>query len=349
MNKPLLLLALLGTTATAAVSFTHGDWQINCDNTHTCRVAGYQTDDGEKAPVSVLLTRAAGADAPISGKISLLTDDESPLPDHITFTLDGKNLGELRPDKNNGEAELSTAQIEALLTALQAPHADIQFSGGKTQWQLSAAGASAVLLKWDEAQGRLQTASAVTLKQRGKKAVTVAPAAKPELKAVNIQPGKPTLIAPDAADYARLNKLLDPKAECLTSDSSADQEFYSAEEKSLAVYELDARHKLVAKLCWRGPYNTTHNYGLFDNKLQNLQQRLGSDEEPMNDFDGKTISGQMKGRGLGDCWSGSEYIWTGEKYELSSALDSGLCRGFGGGAWQLPTFVSNVTEVENAQ
>ena len=166
---------------------------------------------------------------------------------------------------------------------------------------------------------------------------------------MNIQPGKPTLIAPDAADYARLNKLLDPKAECLTSDSSADQEFYSAEEKSLVVYELDARHKLVDKLCWRGPYNTTHNYGLFDNKLQNLQQRLGSDEEPMNDFDGKTISGQMKGRGLGDCWSGSEYIWTGEKYELSSALDSGLCRGFGGGAWQLPTFVSNVTEVENAQ
>ena len=43
MNKPLLLLALLGTTATAAVSFTHGDWQINCDNTHTCRIAGYQT------------------------------------------------------------------------------------------------------------------------------------------------------------------------------------------------------------------------------------------------------------------------------------------------------------------
>ncbi|MFC0035999.1 DUF1176 domain-containing protein [Cardiobacterium valvarum] len=177
MNKPFLLLALLGTTATAAVSFTHGDWQINCDNTHTCRVAGYQTDDGEKAPVSVLLTRAAGADAPISGKISLLTADESPLPDHITFTLDGKNLGELHPDKNNGEAELNAAQIEALLAALQAPRADIQFSGGKTQWQLSAAGASAVLLKWDEAQGRLQTASAVTLKQRGKKAVTVAPAA----------------------------------------------------------------------------------------------------------------------------------------------------------------------------
>lgn len=49
-------------TAVEGLSFQHDDWEVACDNTRTCRAAGYQSDDGGEAlPVSVLLTRAARA------------------------------------------------------------------------------------------------------------------------------------------------------------------------------------------------------------------------------------------------------------------------------------------------
>ena len=51
---PLLLLAPLlpahaAPAAVSGVSFTHNDWTLACDNTRTCRAAGYQRDDGDSA------------------------------------------------------------------------------------------------------------------------------------------------------------------------------------------------------------------------------------------------------------------------------------------------------------
>jgi len=48
-------------------------------------------------------------------------------------------------------------------------------------------------------------------------------------------------------------------------------------------------------------------------------------------------------RGIGDCWTHEEYVWTGKKLEKSSVGSTGLCRNIAaGGAWRLPTFVSKV-------
>ena len=49
--------------AAAPVDFTYQDWQVVCDNTRTCRLAGYQAEDSSDFPVSVLLVRHAGANA----------------------------------------------------------------------------------------------------------------------------------------------------------------------------------------------------------------------------------------------------------------------------------------------
>lgn len=67
MYRPALpmILALLPTALWAqektppGVSFYHHDWELACDNTRTCRAAGYQSDNDELL-VSVLLTRKAG-------------------------------------------------------------------------------------------------------------------------------------------------------------------------------------------------------------------------------------------------------------------------------------------------
>ncbi len=68
-----LFIALAAPTALPARaedgSFDHQDWQLVCDNTRTCRVAGYQRDDADM-PVSVLLTRKAGTGTAVVGRVT---------------------------------------------------------------------------------------------------------------------------------------------------------------------------------------------------------------------------------------------------------------------------------------
>lgn len=55
------------TAAESGVSFEHKDWEVACDNTLTCRVAGYASEEGKGG--SVLLTRKAGPDTVATGEV----------------------------------------------------------------------------------------------------------------------------------------------------------------------------------------------------------------------------------------------------------------------------------------
>ena len=54
----------------AAVTFSHKDWDLSCDNTLTCRAAGYAAD-GEESGSTVLLTRKAGSGEPVGNQVML--------------------------------------------------------------------------------------------------------------------------------------------------------------------------------------------------------------------------------------------------------------------------------------
>ena len=60
--KKVLLLTLLPVAAMATsiqgIGENYQDWDLVCDNTGTCRMAGYQDESSD--PVSILFTRAAG-------------------------------------------------------------------------------------------------------------------------------------------------------------------------------------------------------------------------------------------------------------------------------------------------
>jgi hypothetical protein len=52
IKLPFTAIVLVASHAPAAESqqfpFVHHDWEIACDNTRTCRAAGYQADDAER-------------------------------------------------------------------------------------------------------------------------------------------------------------------------------------------------------------------------------------------------------------------------------------------------------------
>lgn len=100
-RKSLLLLAVLPLAAPAfddnGSYFEHKNWEIACDNTGTCRAAGYQAGEEDQA-ISLLLVRDAGADAAITGEITVIDpngDDKNrqALSGHLY--LDDKNLGNI--------------------------------------------------------------------------------------------------------------------------------------------------------------------------------------------------------------------------------------------------------------
>ena len=80
MRTILILTAALGATIHAAparaadlpqLRFQHHDWELACDNTRSCRAAGYHVEEGDNAPVTVLLERRAGAGTPFTARIML--------------------------------------------------------------------------------------------------------------------------------------------------------------------------------------------------------------------------------------------------------------------------------------
>jgi hypothetical protein len=108
----------------------------------------------------------------------------------------------------------------------------------------------------------------------------------------------------------------------------------------LEVVRLDAKKLLVSHRCWLAAYNAGSGYWVID------------DAPPWNpvavttmgsDFVAGTITASHKGRGLGDCWSIDAWSWDGRRFVPTASETSGLCKGVApGGAWSLPTLVTDV-------
>ena len=81
-------------TLTPGPSFSHGDWELACDNTGTCRAVGYPPDTGRNG-AAVLLTRPAGPHAPVSGRLMVQRYDLEHVPERLRLVIDGEDLGEL--------------------------------------------------------------------------------------------------------------------------------------------------------------------------------------------------------------------------------------------------------------
>jgi hypothetical protein len=94
------------------LTFSHLDWALSCDNTHTCRAAGYQSDEDADFPVSILLTRKAGPSEPVTGRLALGEYDGQPvLPEafKLALRINGKPVGHVALSKKKRAAGGSDA------------------------------------------------------------------------------------------------------------------------------------------------------------------------------------------------------------------------------------------------
>jgi len=341
------LCALIGSSIAAAaepVSFVLRDWELACDNTRTCRAAGYQPGDGGM-PVSVLLTREAGPGAPVSAEVSFGDDwDESvfermPQIFRVVFVIDGRRHGEIAIDRKTLAASLTPAQTTALLKALKRDSV-IEFHNTDLVWTLSDAGASAVLLKMDEAQGRIDTPGA--LRKPGKRSETLVPPPLPMpiVRAVEPHPALPAdkrfLAKHGTALRAELRRNVNEE-DCI--DLHGNERGEDETPQPLEIVRLTKTQLLVSTRCWMGAYNMGNGYWVINDKPP-FRPLLVT--QMANEFENGTLTGSHKGRGLGDCWNHQEWVWDGARFVHTASASTGMCRGFPGGAWRLPTLVTDV-------
>lgn len=319
-------------SASEGVRFSHHDWEIACDNTLTCRAAGYQREDDERV-VSLLLTRRAGAREGLSGQLQLGAPDGSPGVSSATLRIGDRSHGTLRFDEASDVAALSPAQVTALVAALRRDGGIRVDAGEQGSWSLSDRGASAVFLKMDEVQGRLGTPSALVRRGDGDETGVPAPVPAPVIRVPGLVPDRDgdAAIARDPALLAELRRTVDDE-DCAHIGEGGAQE-------RLVVTRLDASSLLVTTTCWMAAYNVGEGFWVINDQAPYAPRIVTTSA---SSFEDGMIQALHKGRGLGDCWSSRSWAWNGREFVLAGAGGTDLCRGVPGGAWDLPTYVSEI-------
>ena len=300
--KKVLLLTLLPVAAMATsiqgIGENYQDWDLVCDNTGTCRMAGYQDESSD--PVSILFTRAAGENAAVEGKFTILpfgeTDRDVQVGQDIEIWLNSTSLGKVKHISDDEPDKLTEEQTKALLSGLK-KESEIRLTYGKTTLKVSDKGAAAAMLKMDEFQQRLNTPSAL-IRQGQEKHAVLAPQAAPKVEAVSVNNRK-------TIELKRGEKQFNHVLALLRKANSCDDEDITSQD--ITLYPLTQNKVLAEALCVRGAYQSTNYYAVLDDKLSKVEQVL-EDQYNFAYYDEKLnaliVEGSYKSSGLAESWYG---------------------------------------------
>lgn len=345
IKAALLCMASLSFPALAepnGISFDHKDWEVVCDNTLTCRAAGYSAE--EEASGSVLITRKAGPNTPVTVDVVLaeMDADETAPQAPLTLWIDGNSLGDIATEDND-TWRLTDEQASRLIEAVKGS-SKVEFKGGAKPFVLSDDGAYAVLLKMDDVQRRIGTPGALSKKGDKAEDSVAAAIAAPVIQAGPVEEGedRPLTKAEIATLKPRLLAALSASNEC--ERLSAPQEEVIDGDNDITLTPLDSKHAVISALCWRGAYNEGYGFWVVDNALKGEPKFITNSA---TDYSDGVISLGQRGRGIGDCWASAEWVWDGETFRKSSESTTGMCRSIRtGGTWDLPEFVAEVKDAK---
>ena len=322
-----LAIALLGIAH--AQTHVFKDWAVACDNTRHCEAVAYQSDDSESAPVVLWLSRDAGPNAAVHIQIDV---DDSEDPQQLALHLGTTTLKGITRGK-----DLSPSQTRQLLAYVLVGQ-EITLTHGAKRWQLSLAGSNAALLKMDDVQGRVGTPGALV--RKGKR---------PEASVPSKLPAPQVQAAPWPATSAADQALLQPILNSITPRECWD-DLPDDSGPETSITRVSGTQVLVMRECGRGAYQGGSGLWLANSKPPYAAKRLDlplpggeSTDYVMNaSLDKGRLESYAKGRGVNDCGSGFDWVWTGKSFVLTGAWDAPLCRGLAGGGYSLRTWTTDL-------
>jgi hypothetical protein len=298
------------------------DWTVTCGNNGDCVAFG----GGESGTGWLRIVMPAGPEAvPVVEMGMGFGADTLPR----TLTLDGRAYG---LDVRDNVARVAGERARALIAALAGARTAAIGTGDDTL-EFSVSGVSAALLWIDEQQGRLDTVTALI--RKGDAPASTVPGA-PALPMVTAAPAvaqtgmKNGTQLPDAVeDLARVR------------DCRVDTDYSPDFQYATQQYRLAADTVLWGVPCFMGAYNTGYLYVLTDSagaspRVVSLPTTGEAMETPINpDYDPATrrLEAFGKGRGIGDCGTLHQWIWTGREFVLEHERVMDACMGVTADLW----------------
>jgi Protein of unknown function (DUF1176) len=333
-----LLCLLISLKAAAQEPFFHKDWALSCDNTHTCYAEGYQ-EESALSPISMLITRPAGPKTAVSIKLQLqasyeLGNEQDPGLDW-TFKLGGETL-KTTVKRDSLTWNLTPQQVQKVLPKLL-NHSFATVYDGRHEWVLSLQGAKAVLLKMDEFQGRIDTPSAIVKRGHQPESKVLKPLPMPIIKAV--LPLKSSALTKD--NEIQLKEAIVAQIDKEDYSTRCNEVNSAPTAKDFSIHPLSKDRLLLGYACPVGAYNFSGLFWMVNTQEPYSPHLLEITGDYFDPEDG-TITEVMKGRGVGDCIYKQSWVYDGQRFVVASTISDTMCRGFAGGAWSIPKFVSRV-------
>lgn len=319
-----------GTPVKAAGQlFQFKDWEVACDNTRRCQVAGYLREEGglegvEFEPVALLLTREAGPQAPVEVKLIAPTADNSKRASNAKWQVltDTTQLPAV-----SAEQAWPAAIAQTLMTVLPKLQ-NLGFRRGKDERYVSLSGLNAALLKMDDVQGRVGTPGALLRKGDKPESAVLPPLPAPEIRPVPCMAARKSdaaLIAPILAAVK--------KRDCW-DDVPSDKD------AAPGIVRLSETRVMVTRLCWQAAYqsgraawvaNSASPYNPEPVKFPAVDGKDMASPTGLELLADGTAMSATKGRGIGDCWETTAWAWTGQRFELTQSTATAMCRQIPGG------------------
>ncbi len=351
MRKMLFLLVTSAWALLASESFSHKDWRVACDNTHTCRMAGYteHTVDWEDVPLSILIERDAGPKSRISGFIHV---------DNSMGNLDMYNLTDRTLKMYIGtwvyvidpSGKLSQAQTDSLIDALVKDQEIRLTYGDSYEWSVSQQGSFAAMLKMDDYQKRIGTIGAMFKKGKQNEDDVLKAEPVPVIDVPRFYPNvqaDATLLELPMTDGEL--QLLQHLLSRFYSKHGGNKCWMDAEEakETLKVYRLTETAALASQRCRTEMHDDTKAFWLI-NATPPFEPKFVHSATGLYVYhDGSLrMSGARSTIGPIGGWESEHRVWNGKEFVESSNCASSQCRDFPDGVWDLPTFISAVNVQE---
>jgi len=321
MSVLLFLAAAAASDADPLVTFK--DWTAGCDNGRSCMAVGqFNAENFDLASVVVERGPLAG-DQPV---IWFRQDEKI-----IDLAADGQPLNvKLNPDSDDFILTVDPASTSKVLAALKSAKSLVPLeAGGKKSTPLSISGAAAAMRWMDVQQKRDGTVTALVA--TGDKPASAVP---PPPALPTVGQAKPAGAMAKPLSDADIKKIQEQYAECSDDENLSDKAEYS---------RLDAHTTLaiVTAVCASGAYNY---YGIplliRDNGKRELADFDKKDDSDLtmnlswNDTT-RQLSSYFKGRGIGDCGGGTDWVWDGKMFRAVKETLMSEC--LGAIAW-IPVF-----------
>ncbi len=324
-----------------------GNWELACDNTGTCRAAGYHSNAPNELAFSVLLSRKAGPKEQISGKFRIGQHEiRSKLKDFpplfpLSLLIDDQVAGEVTLNKEIQIADFTEQQVMMILKAL-VERRSITLRTGEYYWRLSNIGAKQILSEMDKFQGRIDTPGALVQKGQLSEESVPAPTPPPTVIAAALHQPSP---GDDQFDSIHSQALRTALRSTVSADDCRDLVDANTYWIKHTVTRLTADKMLVAARCWTGASAFGIGYWVI-NETPPYDPVLvtTSASEMIGEVNGKTIHSTPLGNTRSGCTTKHEWTWDGRRFVHTSASSPGMRMNdvASGGAWSLPILVSEV-------